>query len=69
VINQLLYDVVRRLCHEIIEGFKADGVDLNSPDFLSHFSYEFLERCGTDETIPNGQEMRDRREMRDIHDR
>jgi hypothetical protein len=42
VINQELYDVVRQLCHEIVEGFETEGIDLNSATFLSDFSYTFV---------------------------
>jgi uncharacterized protein YutE (UPF0331/DUF86 family) len=42
MLNQQLYDVVREIYDEIIEDFKAAGVDLNGREFLSDFSYIFI---------------------------
>jgi hypothetical protein len=42
VINQKLYLVVREICDEIIMGFEAEGINLNSDAFLSEFSYSFV---------------------------
>ncbi|HVB34225.1 MAG TPA: hypothetical protein VNJ52_07655 [Patescibacteria group bacterium] len=40
--NEGLRSVVRQLCGEIVDGFRAEGANFESPDFLSTFPYAFF---------------------------